>query len=211
MPNPYIVGTAVTGNQFYGREELIPEVLTSEKNCFCLMGNRRIGKTSFLRQLEFLVKEEYPNFIGVFWDLQGCKVAEETTARMKELYGLAGNHEVIRRTIISRIYYSAHHLSRYLLRSLGLRPDTWRRNVHRRVMAEIDRLFVAENLMDIEIFQFLESMRRHRVNADYQLHLTISEDDVEDMFDMLTSFSGYFVNRFDTYLNACRGLLEVIT
>lgn len=83
MLNPYIVGTAVTGGQFYGREELIQEVLTSEKNCFCLMGNRRIGKTSFLRQLEFLVKEEYQNFIGVFWDLQGCKVDVDLTEQLK--------------------------------------------------------------------------------------------------------------------------------
>jgi len=91
MLNPYIVGTAVIGNQFYGREALIQEVLTSEKNCFCLMGNRRIGKTSFLRQLEFLVKEEYPNFIGVFWDLQGCKVDVDLTEQLKN--GLLDSEE----------------------------------------------------------------------------------------------------------------------
>lgn len=126
--------------------------------------------------------------------------AEETTNRMKDLYGLAGNHEVIRRTIISRIYYSAHHLGRHLLRRVGLRPETWRRNVHQRVIDEIHRQFVTENLMNVQIVPFLEIMRRHRVNADYQLHLTISEGDVEEMFDI-----------FDAYLNEYRRLLEVIT
>ncbi|MFQ6042643.1 MAG: hypothetical protein ACE5PV_17440 [Candidatus Poribacteria bacterium] len=126
--------------------------------------------------------------------------AEETTNRMKDLYGLAGNHEVIRRTIISRIYYSVHHLSRYLLRRVGLRPETWRRNVHQRVIDEINRQFVTANLMNVQIAPFLEIMRRHRVNADYQLHLTISEDDVEEMFDI----SG-------AYFNECRRLLGVIT
>ena len=71
MPNPYIVGTAVIGDKFYGREALIDKVLTSKREHFCLMGNRRIGKTSFLRHLEFLVKGEYPNLIGVYWELQG--------------------------------------------------------------------------------------------------------------------------------------------
>jgi len=119
--------------------------------------------------------------------------AEETTNRIKDLYGLAGNHEVIRRTIISRIYYSAHHLSRYILRRIGLRPEIWRRNVHQRVIDEIQRRFVTANLMNVQIVPFLEIMRRHRVNADYQLHLTISEGDVKEMFD--------------AYLNECRRLL----
>ncbi len=125
--------------------------------------------------------------------------AEGTVAQMKNLYGLAGHHEVIRRTIISRIYYSAHHLSRYILNRVGLRPETWRRNVHRRVANEIERRFVAANLMNSEIFPFLEDMRRYRVRADYQLRLTISEDNVENIFEM-----------FDAYCNECRRLLEVI-
>ena len=123
-----------------------------------------------------------------------------TIDRMKDLYGLAGSHEVIRRTVISRLYYSAHHLSRYLLQRAGLHPETWRRNIHTRVIAEIRRQFVVANLMNPEIFRFLEDMRRYRVNADYQLHTTISEGDVENMFEM-----------FDAYLNECRRLLEVIT
>lgn len=126
--------------------------------------------------------------------------AEETINRMKDLYGLAGNHEVIRRTIISRIYYSAHHLSRYLLRIVGLRPETWRRNVHRRVIDEIRRRFVTTNMMNTQMIPLLRDMRRNRVKADYQLHLTISESDVEDMFRM-----------FDVYFNECRRLLGVIT
>ncbi len=123
----------------------------------------------------------------------------ETVGRMRDLYGLAGNHEVIRRTIISRIYYSAHHLSRYLLTRVGLRPETWRRNIHQRVIDEIRRQFVVTNLINPQIFLFLRDMRRYRVNADYQLSTPISEDDVDNMFEM-----------FDGYLNECRRLLEVI-
>ena len=126
--------------------------------------------------------------------------AEETVARMRALYGLAGDHEVIRRTIISRIYYSAHHLSRSLLRRVGLHPETWRRNIHRRVIDEMERRFVVTNLMNPELFVFLEDMRHYRVIADYQLFLTISENDVENMLE-----------RFGAYFNECRRLLEVMT
>ncbi|MBM3237204.1 hypothetical protein FJZ31_13005 [Candidatus Poribacteria bacterium] len=84
---------------------------------------------------------------------------EEIIARMNNLYGLAGSHEVIRRTIISRIYYSAHHLRHYPLRRVGLHPETWRRNIHQRVIDEIGQRFVATNLMNSEIFLFLEDMR----------------------------------------------------
>ncbi|MBM3242083.1 hypothetical protein FJZ31_37905 [Candidatus Poribacteria bacterium] len=83
MPNPYIVGTAVIGERFYGREALIDKVLASQREHFCLMGNRRIGKTSFLRHLELLIKLEYPNLIGVYWDLQSCRVEEDLTEQLK--------------------------------------------------------------------------------------------------------------------------------
>jgi hypothetical protein len=83
MPNPYIIGTAVIGDKFYGREALLDKVLTSKREHFCLMGNRRIGKTSFLRHLEFLVQGEYPNLIGVYWELQGCQVEEDLTEQLK--------------------------------------------------------------------------------------------------------------------------------
>ena len=126
--------------------------------------------------------------------------AEETVNRMRDLYGLAGNHEVIRRTIISRIYCSAHHLSRCLLRRVGLRPDIGRRNVHQRVIDEIRRRFVATNLMNTQMIPLLRDMRRHRVNADYQLRTTTGFADVEYMFET-----------FNVYLNECRQLLEAIS
>ena len=83
MLNPYIVGIAVIGARFYGREALIDQVLTSRREHFCLMGNRRIGKTSFLRHLEFLVQQDYPNLIGLYWDLQSCLLEEDLIEQLK--------------------------------------------------------------------------------------------------------------------------------
>jgi uncharacterized protein (UPF0332 family) len=106
---------------------------------------------------------------------------------------------VIRRAVVSRIYYSAHHLSRSLLRRVGLRPDTWRRNVHQRVINEMQRQFVRTNQMNAQMIPILRDLRRYRVQADYQLRITISLSDVEQVF-----------GRFDIYLNECRRLLEVV-
>ena len=64
----------------------------------------------------------------------------------------------------------------------------------------MQRQFVATNMMNSEVAAFLKDMRRFRVRADYQLYLTVSNGNVENIFD-----------RFNAYLNECRQLLEVIT
>ena len=122
--------------------------------------------------------------------------AEETLTRMKALYDLAGDHEGIRRTVVSRLYYAAHHLSRLLLRKSGLRTETWRKNVHQRVIGELGRRFAATGRMDSEVFAFLDTMRRLRVQADYELRQVIPESDVENMFEL-----------FDAYFGECKRLL----
>lgn len=86
-----------------------------------------------------------------------------------------------------------------MLRKVGLRPERWRRSVHKRVIDEVESRFVEADLMDIGIFQFMEVMRRYRVKADYQLHLTVDKNNVENMFEM-----------FDAYLNESSRVLEVI-
>jgi len=118
---------------------------------------------------------------------------------MKALYDLAGDHEEIRRAVVSRLYYAAHHLSRLLLRKSGLRTEAWRRDIHRRVIHEIDAQFVKTGQMDSEVLSLLKAMRRLRVRADYQLRSSIHKGDTEEMFSL-----------FRTYLDACKNLLEGI-
>ncbi len=125
--------------------------------------------------------------------------AEETLIRMKALYDLAGDHEEIRRAVVSRLYYAAHHLSRLLLRKSGLRTEAWRKNVHQRVIGELGRRFAETGRMDHEIFASLDTMRRLRVRADYQLHRVITESNVENTIGM-----------FDAYFGECKRLLEGI-
>jgi DNA-binding winged helix-turn-helix (wHTH) protein len=77
-PIPYVVGQWVRGQDFYGRFEIINEVLRGNRNWLWLLGTRRIGKTSVLKQLEHLaITNPDLGFLPVFWDLQGADRPEE--------------------------------------------------------------------------------------------------------------------------------------
>jgi len=69
---PYVVGQWVRAESFYGREAQLHEVLHGPRNGFWVVGTRRRGKTSFLKQLEHLVEERASSrLVPVFWDLEG--------------------------------------------------------------------------------------------------------------------------------------------
>jgi DNA-binding Lrp family transcriptional regulator len=70
--NPYITGAYVTGGNHYGREHLLDYLLRSEGRAYWVIGTRRIGKTSLLRQLELLAAAG-DRYVPLFWDMQGCE------------------------------------------------------------------------------------------------------------------------------------------
>jgi len=77
-PIPYVVGQWVRGDRFYGRAAQIAEILEGNRNCIWLLGTRRIGKTSLLKQVEYIVEVSRDSrFFPIFWDLQGAETPEE--------------------------------------------------------------------------------------------------------------------------------------
>jgi hypothetical protein len=70
--NPFIVGSFVRGEDFFGRQALLGEILEGERQSVWVLGGRRLGKTSLLRELELRVQRsrETP-FVALYWDLQG--------------------------------------------------------------------------------------------------------------------------------------------
>jgi hypothetical protein len=76
MRNPYITGRWVSGPEFYGRQALTEAILRGPDNHLWVMGLRRTGKTSLLRQIELLSKEG-SSFLPLFWDLQGCQAPDD--------------------------------------------------------------------------------------------------------------------------------------
>ncbi len=75
--NPYVVGQWVRGERFYGRRALIDEILNGPRNSLWVLGTRRIGKTSLLKQLEHLTSPEGSAYVPIFWDLQGADDPDE--------------------------------------------------------------------------------------------------------------------------------------
>jgi len=67
-----VTGAFVIGSNHYGRLGLLDHLLHGESRAYWVVGNRRIGKTSLLRQLELLALDE-SRLIPLFWDMQGCR------------------------------------------------------------------------------------------------------------------------------------------
>ena len=66
------MGQWVRADGFYGRGAQLAEVLDGPRNGFWVVGTRRRGKTSFLKQLEHVaISEPARRLVPVFWDLQG--------------------------------------------------------------------------------------------------------------------------------------------
>jgi hypothetical protein len=62
----------VRGNDHYDRQGLIEHLLTAPDSAIWVVGTRRMGKTSLLRQIEFLADRADSRLVPLFWDLQGC-------------------------------------------------------------------------------------------------------------------------------------------
>ena len=82
---PFVVGQWVRGTRFYGRAAQIAEILDGPRNWIWLVGTRRLGKTSLLKQLEHLATTEPERgYVPIFWDLQGAENAGELQQALGE-------------------------------------------------------------------------------------------------------------------------------
>jgi len=72
MRNPFIAGSWVRGDNFFGRQAVLRDILEGERDALWVVGARRLGKTSLLKELEFRVlRSSQTPFVPLYWDLQG--------------------------------------------------------------------------------------------------------------------------------------------
>jgi hypothetical protein len=70
--NPFIVGSWVRGDDFFGRSTMIRDILEGERDSIWVLGARRLGKTSLLKEIERRVERSRDTpFVALYWDLQG--------------------------------------------------------------------------------------------------------------------------------------------
>ena len=77
--NPFSAGRWVIGPAFFGRIHIINNLLNSNETCDWVIGKRRIGKTSLLRQLELIINQKMAGQFALFWDIQGSFDAKGLT------------------------------------------------------------------------------------------------------------------------------------
>ncbi len=72
--NPYTIGGWVSGQRYYGHTDLRQYILLGSDNYIWVIGTRRVGKTSLLRQLDVQGRKHY---LPIYWDMQGCVSMED--------------------------------------------------------------------------------------------------------------------------------------
>lgn len=92
--NPYVAGEPVLNRAlFFGREEILGKILSIiHNNSVLVLGERRIGKTSLLKQLALRLQERDPawKFVPVYVDLQGVEEKEFFAAMMQDIIDQSG-------------------------------------------------------------------------------------------------------------------------
>ncbi len=82
MRIPYVVGRWVNDRSHYGRHRLFSHLLNTPDTATWIVGARRIGKTSLLRQMELLADRAGGPLTPLFWDMQGCESSGDLSSEL---------------------------------------------------------------------------------------------------------------------------------
>jgi hypothetical protein len=94
--NPYIAGSPVDGEKFYGRSKELGEVLDGTKKFIWFISTRRMGKTSLLNQIANLCQNEpeyNEKYRCLFWNFQG--ITEQNFEKLRKRLTLRTNQPYI--------------------------------------------------------------------------------------------------------------------
>lgn len=93
--NPFIAGSWVRGDNFFGRGDILREILEGARDSLWVVGARRLGKTSLLKELERRVQGSAQTpFVPLYWDLQG---SADARGLADNLLGSVEDSEAFRR------------------------------------------------------------------------------------------------------------------
>jgi hypothetical protein len=95
MRNPFIAGSWVRGDNFFGRADILRDILEGARDSLWVVGARRLGKTSLLKELERRVQGSAQTpFVPLYWDLQG---SADARGLADNLLGSVEDSEAFRR------------------------------------------------------------------------------------------------------------------
>jgi hypothetical protein len=95
--NPFIAGNWVRAENFFGRDSLLDEILEGQRDSLWVVGARRMGKTSVLKELEYRTQQNPQSpFVPLYWDLEG---AVDARGLAEGLLSSVEDSEALRRAI----------------------------------------------------------------------------------------------------------------
>jgi hypothetical protein len=95
MRNPFIAGSWVRGDNFFGRSDILRDILEGARDSLWVVGARRLGKTSLLKEIERRVQASAQTpFVPLYWDLQG---SADARGLADNLLGSVEDSEAFRR------------------------------------------------------------------------------------------------------------------
>ena len=95
MRNPFIAGSWVRGDNFFGRGDILRDILEGARDSLWVVGARRLGKTSLLKELERRVQGTAQTpYVPLYWDLQG---SADARGLADSLLGSVEDSEAFRR------------------------------------------------------------------------------------------------------------------
>jgi len=97
MRNPFIAGSWVRADNFFGRARILRDLLEGVRDSLWVVGARRLGKTSLLKELEYRVQQSTQTpFVALYWDLQG---SADARGLADSLLGSVEDSEAFRRAV----------------------------------------------------------------------------------------------------------------
>lgn len=142
--SPYETTSPVTGSRFFGRELEISRILGNSDTNHLILGIRRIGKTSLLREVERLLRDEEDGIHVVYLD---CSVLMSTDDYIREVVRHLEPRELPRLELQKYVFYFPNFLERMHLKHKA-------RLIF--ILDEIDNLLASQR-GDWELFRMLRA------------------------------------------------------
>lgn len=126
--NPFVIGQWVRGEKFFGREDLMAELLEGSRTAVWVAGLRRMGKTSLLREIELRVLQNAASpCLPLYWDMEGAAnnetLCESLLAALDETSGRFAAETDWKKTSTPELLRKIHQAARLQQKTLLLLCD----------------------------------------------------------------------------------------
>jgi hypothetical protein len=142
--SPYETTSPVTGSRFFGRELELSRILGNPDTNYLILGIRRIGKTSLLREAERILSDNEDQTRVVYLD---CSDLMSTNDYIREVVRRLEPHELPRLELQKYVFYFPNFLERMHLRHKAKLIF---------ILDEIDNLLISQR-GNSELFQMLRA------------------------------------------------------